>query len=163
MALPNHFLNLLPPPTHHNHNHNQQGRPFFFTFFISNDVKLHPTDSAKADEVLAKHVGTLITPPSSPQRLAELGVPTRHLIQVAGGGDWKTASTDIVIAGLGWVSVTGPGECTVAVTVPEGVSVVTRPALLPNEASHSTASFTGGRLEKKSRKPGGAKQYGWRS
>ena len=138
-----------------------QGRPFFFTFFVSNEVKLHPTDSSKAAEFVAKHVGTLLTPPSSPERLAEIGQQESFLLDIT-GEDWNTATTDIVIAGLGWVSVTGPGTCTVKVTVPKGISVVTRPALLPYEAKHSTASFTGGRIEKKSRKPG-AKSYGWRS
>jgi hypothetical protein len=137
-----------------------QGRPFFFTFFVSNEVKLHPTASIKAADYVAKHVGGLLTPPSSPERLAELGTFTEHELTVS-GDDWREAQTDIVIAGLGWVSVTGPGSCKVRVRVPEKVSVALRPALLPYEASHSTAKFTGGRFEKKSGKGKGG--YGWRS
>jgi hypothetical protein len=77
---------------------------------------------------------------------------------------WKKSNNDIVIAGLGWISITGTGECKVSVTVPKGTSVDIRRALLPYEASHSTVSFTGGKLLKKSRKPGSAgKAYGWRA
>ena len=47
-------------------------RPFFLTFFVSNEIKLHPTDSLKADEFLQKHIGTLVFPPSSMERLQEL-------------------------------------------------------------------------------------------
>lgn len=57
-----------------------------------------------------------------------------------------------MIAGLGWVSITGSGECRVKVTVPSGTSVSTREALLPYEVAGSTASFTGGRIDKKAKK-----------
>ena len=50
-----------------------EGRPFFFTFFVSNEVKLHPTDATRALEFVQKHAGGLVTPPASPQRLEELG------------------------------------------------------------------------------------------
>jgi hypothetical protein len=79
------------------------------------------------------------------------------------GDAWRKASADVVIAGLGWVSITGPGTCTIKVTVPEGTSVGLRSPLLPYEASHSTASFTGGKILKKSRKSGDKKSYGWRA
>ena len=41
-----------------------EGLPFFVTFFVSNEIKLHPTSSEKAndDEWLKKHCGDLITP-----------------------------------------------------------------------------------------------------
>ena len=61
----------------------QQGRPFYFTFFISNEVKLHPTDSARVEDFLNKHVGTLVTPPASPERLAELGPFEDHVFTVS--------------------------------------------------------------------------------
>lgn len=47
-------------------------RPFFLTFFISNEIKLHPTDSLKADEFIQKHIGSLVFPPASMARLEEL-------------------------------------------------------------------------------------------
>ena len=54
--------------------------------------------------------------------------------------------------------------CKIKVTVPEGTNVGLRPPLLPYEASHSTAKFTGGRIAKRSKKGGdGSKSYGWRA
>ena len=50
-----------------------QGKPFFFTFFISNEVKLHPTDSLRAQEFISKHLGGLLSPPHSQERYAQLG------------------------------------------------------------------------------------------
>ena len=50
-----------------------QGRPFHFTFFVSNDIKLHQTDSARADEIISRHIGKLMYPPATPERLAEFG------------------------------------------------------------------------------------------
>ena len=78
------------------------------------------------------------------------------------GDSWKKATTDIVIAGLGWLTITGPGVAKVQVTVPKGTSVAVRPALLPFDATYTTAKFTGGRLLKRSRRSGSS-SYGWRA
>lgn len=59
-----------------------------------------------------------------------------------------------MIAGLGWVSITGPGKAVIRVTVPEGTHVSLRAPLLPFEAKSTTAKFTGGRFIKKSAKRG---------
>lgn len=69
------------------------------------------------------------------------------------------ASTDIVIAGLGWVSVTGVGDCVVKVTVPGCTSVSTRPAMLPFESRRTGVKFTGSRLIRKNSK---GLSLGWR-
>jgi hypothetical protein len=45
-------------------------------------VKLHPTDSSRVEEFLEKHVGGLIGPPDSPERLAELGPFEDHSFEV---------------------------------------------------------------------------------
>ena len=37
--------------------HMRSGRPFLLTFYIANAVKIHPTDTAKVDEVLLRHAG----------------------------------------------------------------------------------------------------------
>ena len=58
-------------------------RPFFLTFFVSNEIKLHPTDSTKADEFLQKHVGTLVFPPSSTERLQELSLSESKYFSVS--------------------------------------------------------------------------------
>jgi len=79
-------------------------------------------------------------------------------VQIQGEG-WLKSRQDIVISGLGWLSVTGSGQCKVRVTVPSGTSVAVRPSLMPYEAQHNTAKFTGGRLVKK----GKSSSYGWRA
>lgn len=50
-----------------------QGRPFFFTFFLSDRVSLHATTVEKAEQVLERHVGTMITPPASLEQYKALG------------------------------------------------------------------------------------------
>lgn len=139
-----------------------EGKPFFFTFFVSNEVKLHQTMSSKVATFLEKHVGKLVTPPDSPERMAELG-PYETTEFTIHGDSWKKASADVVIAGLGWVSITGTGPCRVRVSVPSQTGVQVREPLLPFEARFTTAKFTGGKLMKKSSKPGKKKQYGWRA
>jgi hypothetical protein len=140
-----------------------RGQPMFFTFFVSNDVKLHPTSTDRADEVLNKHIGTsLVGPPHSAERLSALQPFQTFEFKINGEG-WKIAATDIVIAGLGWIAVTGSGPCVITVRVPQGTNVGLRRPLLPYEATRTTARFTGGRLEKKSKKIGKSKGYGWRA
>lgn len=75
------------------------------------------------------------------------------------------AAKDIVISGLGWISVTGPGLSKVRVRVPSGTNVGLRPSLLPYDATYTTAKFTGGKLLKKSRRSGqtASTSYGWRA
>ncbi len=61
------------------------------------------------------------------------------------------------------MSITGPGECVVRVSVPEGTMLDVRPALLPFESEKSRVRFTGGKLQKKSIKGRGTAGYGWRA
>ena len=104
-----------------------EGKPFFFTFFVSNGIKLHPTDTSRyldlnlpffagsdrssclplsihncderIEEFSVKHAGSLVFPPSSPKRVDELGPYESLEIDVEGGG-WKRSQEDIVIAGI---------------------------------------------------------------
>ena len=132
-----------------------EGRPFFLTFFVSSEVKLHPTRIEKAQEFVEKHIGDLVAPPATVERLRDLGPFQEDIFTVDGEG-WKRAGTDVVIAGLGWVSVTGSGSCTIRVRTPQGTKVDVRPAFMPFEATRSTASFSGSRLmQKKGKKSRG--------
>ena len=132
--------------------HMLTGRPFLFTFYLANAVRLHPTDSAKVEAVLAKHAGGLLAPPASFERLAELGEFGRHEIHVPGRG-WDEAALDVVLPGLGWVAVTGAGECTIAVELPQPTTPRTREPLIPSEkgkgARASMVKFTGSKLRDK--------------
>jgi ribosome biogenesis GTPase A len=128
-------------------------KPFLFTFFVANEIKLHMTDSERADEVIANHVGKMLTPPlePGPQRVAEIGEFEYHEIDVEGEG-WKKAAADITLRGLGWVAVTGAGVAKVRIGVPKGIGITVRPPLMPFDVWEATAKYTGGRAVRKSGK-----------
>jgi hypothetical protein len=128
-------------------------KPFLFTFYVANDIKLHPTDSSKADDFVAKHAGKFLTPPlePGPERIAQLGEPDEHVLDIEGVG-WKEAAADITLTGLGWVAVTGAGTAHIRLTVPKGIRVAVRPPLMPFDIWETTAKYTGGRAIRKSTK-----------
>jgi len=126
--------------------HMREGRPFLFTLYLANAVAVHPTKREKVDEMLAKHVGGMLTPPSSLARLEELGEFEEHVVEVSGRG-WNEVAVDLVLPGLGWIAVTGSGSCSVGVELPKPVRVVTREPLLPDEGwKKSSSKFTGSKL-----------------
>merc|ERR1712139_571529 len=51
-------------------------------------------------------------------------------------GSSDRAWDDVVIAGLGWISVTGFGTKELDVWVPKGVKVFRRPAMMPREVKN---------------------------
>jgi hypothetical protein len=128
-------------------------KPFLFSFFVANAIKLHPTDSNKADEFIRKHAGEMLVPPlpPGPERMKQLGEFETHVIDVEGAG-WKEAAADITLTGLGWVAVTGAGIATVRISVPKGVGVSLRPPLMPFDIWETTARYTGSRSVRKSTK-----------
>ena len=128
-------------------------KPFLFTFFVSNEIKLHPTDATKADDFVAKHAGEMLTPPLAPgpERMEMIGEFESHTVDIQGAG-WKEAAADITLRGLGWVAVTGAGKAQVKISVPKGVGVSVRPPLMPFDVWEATAKYTGGRSVRKSGK-----------
>jgi len=102
--------------------------------------------------VLRKHAGGLLAPPASYERLAELGTFDEQTIRVRGRG-WDEAAVDIVLPGLGWVAITGAGECTVGVELPSPTHALTREPLVASEggkgARRSMVKFTGSKLRDK--------------
>ncbi len=133
-----------------------EGRPFLFTFYVSNDVKLHQTSTDRADEFLDKHIGELVFPPYTPERRAELGAWVPRDFEIEGTG-WKTSAIDIVISGLGWISVTGALGCKVRVMAPEAVGVRLRSPLMPYETWATTAKWTGLRAIKSDKQKGSSR------
>jgi len=126
-------------------------KPFLLTFYVSNDIKLHPTDSARADAFRAKHSGTPMLSPPVAQPMATMdmdGALEYHEVEIAGAG-WKEAGADIAIRGLGWIAVTGSGKAKVRVGVPKGVGVSVRPPLMPFDIWESAARYTGGKAVRK--------------
>jgi len=128
-------------------------KPFLFTFFVANEIKLHMTDSTRAEEFTAKHAGKMLVPPlePGPERLEEIGEFEYHEIDIHGDG-WKQAAADITLRGLGWVAVTGAGTARVRIGVPKGIGITVRPPLMPFDVWEATAKYTGGRAVRKSGK-----------
>ncbi|WP_126427793.1 ribosome biogenesis GTPase YqeH [Brevibacillus marinus] len=95
-----------------------------FVVYVSNRLKIHRTKLENADQLLAKHHGTLLAPPSG-EAVASLPPFTRHAFKVDAG-----ESRDVVISGLGWVTLTGKADAYLEVYVPKGVHVGIRRALI---------------------------------
>ena len=91
-----------------------------FTAFFDNELKLHRTKLEGASDFYDKHLGTLLTPPSSKEK-EDFPKLVQHVFTIKD-------KTDLVISGLGWIRVTGTAK--VAVWAPEGVAVVTRKAII---------------------------------
>lgn len=137
-------------------------RPFLFTFFVANEIKLHPTDSSRADEFRQNHAGGMLTPPlePGPERLEEIGEFESHVVEIEGAG-WKEAAADITLTGLGWVAITGAGKAQVKISVPKGIGVSIRPPLMPFDVWEVAAKYTGGKaIRKASRSKTGKRRRG---
>jgi hypothetical protein len=128
-------------------------KPFLFTFFVANEVKLHPTDSNRADEFIKKHAGVMLTPPlePGPERMEQLGEFDSHVIDIEGTG-WKEAAADISLTGLGWIAVTGAGSVQVRISVPKGIGIAVRPPLMPFDIWEVAARYTGSKAVRKTTK-----------
>ena len=103
---------------------NSDSKPFLFTFFVANEIKLHLTDSTRADEFTAKHAGKMLTPPlePDPEPIEEIGEFEYHYTDINGDG-WKQAADDITLLGLSWVAVTGVGTAHVRIGVPKDIGI----------------------------------------
>eukprot|EP00434_Breviolum_minutum_P004936 symbB.v1.2.004353.t1/scaffold240.1/size264318/9 len=102
-----------------------QGNISFLTSFFSLGVTLHMCQTCKVEDLMARKAGHFFYPPHSREDCEKLGP------LVFGSSD--RAWDDIVIAGMGWVSVSGYGTKVLDVWVPKGVKVFRRPALMPQE------------------------------
>ncbi|MGT2926084.1 ribosome biogenesis GTPase YqeH [Streptococcus cuniculipharyngis] len=91
-----------------------------FTGFFDNNLPLHRTKLAGADEFYAKHKGDLLAPPSQAE-LADFPPLVRHEFTVSD-------KTDVVFSGLGWIRVSQPAR--LAAWAPEGVGVMLRRAII---------------------------------
>ncbi|SET90068.1 ribosome biogenesis GTPase YqeH [Paenibacillus sp. NFR01] len=101
-----------------------QGERQSFTCFISGTLKIHRTKLERADSLYAEHRGELLTPPNA-DNMDKLPQWQRHEFRIA-----KRSRTDLFISGLGWIKVNGEEGAVVAVHVPRGVKVLTRPSLI---------------------------------
>jgi len=128
-------------------------KPFLLTFFVANEIKLHPTDSSRADEFTSKHAGKILTPPlePGPKRMAEIGEFDSHTLEIDGAG-WREAAADISLTGLGWIAVTGAGRAKLKISVPKGIGISVRPPLMPFDIWEVAAKYTGAKAVRKASK-----------
>ncbi|GAA3009816.1 ribosome biogenesis GTPase YqeH [Tetragenococcus solitarius] len=97
-----------------------QGEKSSFTVFVSNDLMIHRTKLEKADTFYKNHVGELLQPPRADEK--------EHFPELVRFEFSIKEKTDIVFAGLGWITVKDTGI--VSGWAPKGVDVITRQALV---------------------------------
>jgi ribosome biogenesis GTPase YqeH len=88
--------------------------------YVSNDLNIHRTKLETATEFYAKHVGGLLQPPRE-NEIEEFPELVRFEFSVK-------EKTDLVFAGLGWVTI--PEAGIVAGWAPKGVDVIQRKSLI---------------------------------
>lgn len=97
-----------------------------FTVYCANQLTVHRTKLENADELYAKHLGTLLTPPyAGEESNPVLEKLYAHSFTVKSGHP-----QDIVISGIGWITLRGQHFTTVKVHAPKGVDVHLRRALI---------------------------------
>ncbi|WP_407269511.1 ribosome biogenesis GTPase YqeH [Radiobacillus sp. PE A8.2] len=100
----------------------EQGEKQSFVCYFSNQLNIHRTKLANADELYTKHVGELLSPPDE-ETLEKLPGFTKHSFRI------KQPKTDIVFPGLGWVTITN-GSASVTAHSPKGVTVSIRDSFI---------------------------------
>lgn len=94
-----------------------------FVCYFANQLEIHRTKLENADALYDKHAGGLLVPPCDACG-GHLRDGVTHKFKFKQG-----PNTDIVIAGLGWISVRG-NACEVQIRVPRGVDVSVRRAII---------------------------------
>lgn len=97
-----------------------KGERSSFTCYVSNDLNIHRTKLEKADELYEKQKGELLQPPRKEEKDA-----FPELVRFEFSIKEKS---DIVFAGLGWVTVSEPGI--VAGWAPKGIDVLIRKSII---------------------------------
>lgn len=97
-----------------------EGERNSFTFYTPEQIQLHRTKQEKATEFYEKHKGGILTPPTtdSIEIFPELVKVRFHVKR----------KSDIVIAGLGWVTIQKPA--TVDIWKPKQVDVIIRESMI---------------------------------
>lgn len=99
-----------------------QGERSAFTVHVANDLPIHRTKLERADQLYKEHKGELLAPPTS-KHIDQLPPLVRHEFSI------KEPKTDLVISGLGWITVQH-ANVVVAAHAPKGVEVFIRPSLI---------------------------------
>ncbi|MCH4058184.1 MAG: ribosome biogenesis GTPase YqeH [Lactobacillaceae bacterium] len=85
------------------------GKRSSLVVYVENQLLVHRTKTATADDFYQRHAGELLTPPADPKKLPEF---RRHEFQTH-------QPQDLVISGLGWIRI--PANSHYALYLPAGV------------------------------------------
>ncbi|XP_057249155.1 GTP-binding protein BRASSINAZOLE INSENSITIVE PALE GREEN 2, chloroplastic [Beta vulgaris subsp. vulgaris] len=107
----------------------------YVTVWASPNVSLHLGKSENADETWIKHAGIRLQPPIGTDRLSEMGSWTEREFKVT-GTSWDVNSSDIAVAGLGWLSLGLKGDATLKLRTYDSVEVVLREPLALDRAPY---------------------------
>ncbi|WP_220750829.1 ribosome biogenesis GTPase YqeH [Apilactobacillus xinyiensis] len=91
-----------------------------FTVYVENNLLIHRTKLANADNFYEKHFGELLTPPDA-SYIDDFPKLVRYEFKT-------TEKSDLVIEGLGWITV--PEDVVIAGWAPKGVSVLIRKSMI---------------------------------
>ena len=94
-----------------------------FTLYASNLVDIHRTKLSNADALFEKHLGTLLKPPFEDN----ISIFKNQVNKNFKIDDRKI---DIVISGLGWITVNSDSGCEIDIYVPEEIEVFVRESII---------------------------------
>ena len=115
----------------------EQGEAQSFVVYAANQLHVHRTKLARADELYRQHLGVLLTPPC-PDCADDLRGLVALPVHVKGD-----RAVDIALPGLGWVRV--GAEAKLTVHLPQGIAPVVRPAVFSSAEPQFGSGFPPGR------------------
>mgnify|MGYP000921958519 FL=1 len=100
-----------------------EGERQSFTLYASNLVDIHRTKLSNADALFEKHLGTLLKPPFE-DNISIFKNQVKKSFKI------DDKKIDIVISGLGWITVNSDSGCEIDIYVPEEIEVFVRESII---------------------------------
>ena len=100
-----------------------EGERQSFTLYESNLVEIHRTKLSNADQLFEKHLGTLLKPPFE-DNISIFNNQVKKSFTI------DSRKMDIVISGLGWITVNSDSGCKIDIHVPEEIEVFVRESII---------------------------------
>lgn len=94
-----------------------------FTLYASNLVDIHRTKLSNADALFEKHLGTLLKPPFE-DNISIFKNQVKKNFKI------DDRKIDIVISGLGWITINSDSGCEIDIYVPEEIEVFVRESII---------------------------------
>ena len=94
-----------------------------FTLYASNLVEIRRTKLSNADALFEKHLGQMLKPPFE-DNISIFGKLVRKSFKI------DNRKTDIVISGLGWITVNSDSGCEIDILVPDEIEVFVRESII---------------------------------